>query len=515
MAEEFESRNEINLAQQAWSMEVVYKTFYIHAYDDVSINYINQYIAEARKKGWKVQESECILRKGLLYYKQNKYGQAFEFIQKGYQKLKELGYQSSPGIIPLLEEVGRCYYEFGDYEGAIHFLREAVMIDEPFIREGDKHVVKNTLALAFQKLEQFDSAIYYLKSAHVDALTAQNFFWAGLTSGNLGYVYYLQGKYNEAIPLMETDYKESIKADQWPSAVNAALVLATMMLREGREKEAATYLEYSESNRNYWNIRDMAGFYKNMAIISRIKGEYLQALTYMDSTQLYVDSIRRINDTQILNKSKLQVEVENHASEIKLLKAMRSRQVLLRNALLATLILSGLIGVLWINRLRLERRKEMEVLSIRQAFAEDELRSAQRELETFTKMVKEKNDLIESFRTEIDQLHYSDIAHREQRTGHLTQLLNSTILTEDDWKEFRILFDKVYPGFFIHLRDKVPDLSPADTRLLALTKLQLAPKEMAAMLGITYEAIKKSRQRLRKKINLPEEGSLEEVVEMI
>jgi len=38
---------------------------------------------------------------------------------------------------------------------------------------------------------------------------------------------------------------------------------------------------------------------------------------------------------------------------------------------------------------------------------------------------------------------------------------------------------------------------------------------MAAMLGLTYEAIKKSRQRLRKKINLPEEGNLDELVELI
>ena len=61
----------------------------------------------------------------------------------------------------------------------------------------------------------------------------------------------------------------------------------------------------------------------------------------------------------------------------------------------------------------------------------------------------------------------------------------------------------------------MPDLSPADTRLIALTKLQLSQKEMAAMLGVGYDAIRKARQRLRQKISLPEEGSLDDVVEMI
>jgi hypothetical protein len=38
---------------------------------------------------------------------------------------------------------------------------------------------------------------------------------------------------------------------------------------------------------------------------------------------------------------------------------------------------------------------------------------------------------------------------------------------------------------------------------------------MAGMLGISYDAIKKTRQRLRKKIDLPEEGGLDELVDLI
>jgi hypothetical protein len=130
-------------------------------------------------------------------------------------------------------------------------------------------------------------------------------------------------------------------------------------------------------------------------------------------------------------------------------------------------------------------------------------------------MLREKNELIESFQAEVQALHQQGIQQSDARTEHLNRLINATLLTEEDWREFRQLFDKVYPGFLIRLKDKMPDLNPAEIRLLALTKLQLAPKEMAAMLGIGYEAIRKSRQRLRKKINLPEEGTLDELVGLI
>jgi tetratricopeptide (TPR) repeat protein len=450
-----------------------------------------------------------------MYYRQGKYGPAFEYLQKGYQKLKSIGLENSPGIVTYMQQVAQCYYEFGDYEGAIQFLKEAMTVKPKNVNVSRLYIAKNTLALAYQKNEELDSAIHYFQSAHAEAAAYPDSFWAALANGNLGNVYYLKGRFDDAIPLMETDFKESDRAGEWQSAVNAAMVLANIYMKKGMNQQAAFYLDYGLKNINYGSVRDLAGFYTNLATISRMKGDYNKAFDYLDSARVYSEKLRKINDTQVINHAKLKLEVEQHDHEIKMLAAARNRQLLIRNGLLIILLLSGLMAALWINRINLKRKKEQEVAALQQARAEDELQHAQKELMSFTTMLKEKNDLIESIKIELEQWQQSDETQSQQRTEQLTQLLNSTILTEEDWKEFRLLFDKVYPGFFIRLKEKMTDLSPADTRLIALTKLQLAPKEMAAMLGITYEAIKKSRQRLRKKINLPEEGSLDEVVEMI
>ena len=106
-------------------------------------------------------------------------------------------------------------------------------------------------------------------------------------------------------------------------------------------------------------------------------------------------------------------------------------------------------------------------------------------------------------------------AGEDPRHAAVAEVLAATILTEDDWKKFRQLFEKVYPGFFIHLKESIPDLSATDTRLLALTKLKLPSKDMASMLGVSYDAVKKAKQRLRKKINLPDEEDLEDLVKLI
>jgi DNA-binding CsgD family transcriptional regulator len=93
-----------------------------------------------------------------------------------------------------------------------------------------------------------------------------------------------------------------------------------------------------------------------------------------------------------------------------------------------------------------------------------------------------------------------------------TRLKHYSILTEDDWNEFRTLFEKVQIGFFDKLKQQFPDLTPSEQRLLALMKLKLSKREMAGMLGIAPDSIKKTRQRIRKKINVMDDVALEELV---
>ena len=89
---------------------------------------------------------------------------------------------------------------------------------------------------------------------------------------------------------------------------------------------------------------------------------------------------------------------------------------------------------------------------------------------------------------------------------------NETIST---WNEFKKLFNKVHTGFFLKLRRNFPHLTDTDMRLLSLIKLNLNNKEMANMLGITVEGIKKAKQRLRKKMQLPADTSFEEMLAKI
>ena len=251
------------------------------------------------------------------------------------------------------------------------------------------------------------------------------------------------------------------------------------------------------------NIALYKSWYEILYDLSKAKGDYKNAQIYADSLEFYKDSLAVINDKKAFNQAVLRVEMEKHLNEVNQLENKRRRQILLRNSLLIGLVLLTIIALLWVNRQSLKHNKEKEI-------ARQRLQLAEQELAGYTSKLQERTELLEQLRNELSK--ESDTA---ERTGNINRLLSTTILTEDDWKKFRELFEKVYPGFFIRLKERMPDLSPTETRLFALTKLQLPPKDMAAMLGVSYDAIKKARQRLRKKINLPEDNEWKDLADMI
>src|SRR5581483_1333398 len=103
----------------------------------------------------------------------------------------------------------------------------------------------------------------------------------------------------------------------------------------------------------------------------------------------------------------------------------------------------------------------------------------------------------------------------EQRVEKLEDLNKSSILTEEDWNKFKDLFGQVHKGYFIRLKEKFPALTQAEIRLVCLTKLKVADKQMASILGISYDSIRHSRYQLRKKLGMTGKDGLDDIAESI
>ncbi len=458
----------------------------------------------AYKKNWLIVRAECWHYAGSFYFGEGMYVPAFEYMQKAQNVFDEYDPVKYPYLLRYADGLAGCYYRFGEYRQAIKYLKKTLSLPSWWSSLIYLPSVNNTIALCYQRLKQYDSAAIWYHRSYDAAATVKDSFYMALANGNLGAAYYAQHRYDEALPLVEADYAASTRAGETGSATNAALTLAAIYIKKGQLSPARKYMELS---RNYvYGFRDVTqlkNWYENLYEISKADGDIKATGLYADSLLFYKDSLTALNDKKAYNQAVLKIETEKHLNEINQLESKRKEQIILRNSLLTALLLLAIIGFLWINRQLLKRNKEKEL-------AQQQLRFAEMELIGYTKQLKEKTEVLEQLREEMTREDTS-----QERTENISRLLEATILTDEDWKKFRQLFEKVYPGFFINLREKIPDLSATDTRLLVLTKLKMPLKDMASMLGVSYDAVKKANQRLRKKLNLPEREDLEDLVDLL
>ena len=141
------------------------------------------------------------------------------------------------------------------------------------------------------------------------------------------------------------------------------------------------------------------------------------------------------------------------------------------------------------------------------------MESKKQQLQLYSKNLLEKSDLVQKLSEEIESLKQK--SSDEEQVKNFSRVLNSTILTDEDWERFKKTFQEVYPNFFATLRFKFPEITASELRLSALIKMNLSLKEAASTLGISAESVKKSRYRLKKKIALREDESLEEFIRIL
>jgi DNA-binding CsgD family transcriptional regulator len=278
----------------------------------------------------------------------------------------------------------------------------------------------------------------------------------------------------------------------------------------------------STSLRLTWNgsfsnkFRLMEFIYPIMAKVLAKQGNISMAYRFMDSTRIIKDSLDKEKNTLILARAQNLVSAQTHLSEVRQLNDQKKMQVLIRNSILTGVILIGIVTLLFINRQRISNRRKQEKLEAEKQLVATELSNAEVQLKMFTKSIHEKNALLEEFSVQLETIQATgtgDIITYEPET--MAKLRESTILTDEEWENFRRLFEKVHSGFLERLRIKIPGLSPAETRFIALTKLHLSNKEMAGTLGIGTDAVRMNKHRLRKKLNLPEDTTIEELIERL
>ena len=121
-----------------------------------------------------------------------------------------------------------------------------------------------------------------------------------------------------------------------------------------------------------------------------------------------------------------------------------------------------------------------------------------------------KNDLLNSIVADLEY-HTSLIESKKDRRlmNPLKKKISEKIDESADWDQFQVQFSTAYPDFIEKLTSQFSDLRSGDIKLCCYLKMNMNTKDIAQVTGLSVRAIENKRYRLRKKLNLSTDISLE------
>ena len=472
-------------------------------------------LKEALRLAYKIEDEMLIaeVNQALAHYYTVKfeYGTSVMYAHIADETREKVGKENFFNNVSNLYHLSYALYHSREYADAIKASNAALQwhedprsSPEDTLPQYFKMHAWNTIGLCYEKLGKYDSAFMAFHRAL--KLSGDDAFWNGLIAGNKGDVYFQMGRYDSAAALLSLDVQQSLNSGVLDNAANSMQWIARIHIINNKPEEAlqllrnATELLKKSPNPNY-----QVNIYQAYALVFKALKNPDSLYEYNLKYQMLHDSLEKVASDNRAEIVLMRMENQEAVHQILALNKEQRRIKLIRNLILVVILLTSVVGYMFLNRSRLKMKLRQQQALEKQRKTEADYASAREQLALFKQHMTEKTSLIANLQNQL-----IDKISGEEKMQQISELSQQAILTDADWEKFKSLFEKVYPGFFNSLRQMSADITLAELRMAALCKLQVYPKEAANLLGISLNSVHKTRQRLRHRLSLDPDANLEE-----
>jgi tetratricopeptide (TPR) repeat protein len=410
-------------------------------------------------------------------------------------------------------QLGDIEFELGNFENALAHKEEALLIyrkykDKVYESSSLNDIAKILLQLGKPSLSlmKLDSSLILSRELNIKDSEATALI-------NKGEVYLAQGEFKKA----QKQFSESLVIlEEIENPIGLAGVLTKIAVTNSRLNNSG--LALSQLNRaiiiaDSINAKKELGdaFYER-SILRKETGDYLSALLDYENYKKQNDSIFNTVKSQqieelrtVYDTEKKEQQIAMQESEILLLeqkaKVSNLEKIILGGGLGLSLLVFG-IGFYGIRQKMKRNKLERERVDAELAFKKKELTSHALQL-------AKKNETLENLKQKAKELKEAEKGNSGYQ--QLIRTINFDLQDDNNWKNFARYFEEVHKDFNSNVKTKYPQVTSNELRLLALLKMNLSSKEIANILNISPEGIKKARYRLRKKLDITTEDSLQDL----
>jgi hypothetical protein len=447
----------------------------------------------ARAEAMEYPLAYCLIKinTGFYYYEKKNWPKYLFCLQQAFEKYNNCSYDEFPLKKYSLYQLALGHYQFEDFNKSLYFAKLCSRVNPDNI--GTDMFNNHLMALNYAKLNQSDKANHLFKKNENDALkeNRQEWFWISkayifMNSNNnvtdsLLSVYEKLKNYRIDNCLFELGtFIIHQNGNHVTEDIRVKNIISELNLMKRKISDPHLLLRYNESLRTYHRK------YKNWPLMNQFADSVIEAYKNL-STIKNLNLKTQLETTDLINKNKL--------------KTLSINDLKNKFWLMTTLISVGLFLVIVIiftqvKKSQIMKERDQLLLASENLSLQNQLHEMQTKLNLFVQTKINKRNAIDEL---MRKFNLTKDENGNLNAQLIMELRNSTILTKYDWFKFREMFSAAYGNFLEEAETKLPDISQAELRYLALKKLQLKTPDMAKMMGISETSVRSIKSRLLKK----------------
>ncbi|MGD1945091.1 MAG: tetratricopeptide repeat protein [Croceivirga sp.] len=446
---------------------------------------------------------------GLLYQRKAYFKLALSSFTKGLKILDTIkGHENEKaqflGLIAGLES------ELGNTQKAIDYEEKSLRLFEKLDYAQQIAESKTSLAFYHTNLENFETAIAYAKEAVKLAKEIRSKQEEHDAYAHLAFAYLKSKDYLKSLPYFKKDLEFRKKGKRAPEIMYSLERIGMVYNEMNQPDVALSYLNQAiKLADSLENLYLRQTIHNNRANSYEKKKQFSKALDDYKKSNSIKDSLAKINRTREIEELKIIYETEKKEQQISLQEkeiTLLEQQASISNLqriLMGIGLLLSLIGFYAIRQKMKRNKLEKERVDAELAFKK-------KELTTHALHLAKKNEVLEGLKQKAKELKTNEASNNGYQ--QLIRTINFDLQDDNNWENFARYFEDVHKDFNSNVKSKYPEVTSNELRLMALLKMNLSSKEIANILNISPEGIKKARYRLRKKLDITTEDSLQDLV---
>lgn len=419
----------------------------------------------------------------------------------------------------LQNNIGVLYYNMDVTDTAKTYFLDAVNINLQIKNDENLSVNYVNLSEIALKKNKFNEALDYLLKAlqYIDVeKDAKSYYHIHV---GLGSLYYKKDDIPMAISYLSNAITHLEKLDYNFALNDAYLQIAEVYLSTDRLDSAQYYNQQSLRLANeLQNARFKCKGLDQLSKIEAVKGNLVESNRLLARYAEVRDSLHEVSDKQRVEQWETIYKFRLYGNALEDKEANSKQKIWWTICgVLLFAVVASIVTVL-ILRHRISKKFATSQLLANSngdnaestENPEELLDKRNRELTTFALEKVRTHEFIEDVSEELRGVLGEMNPRDKEHKNRIQTILNKLIMfsNQDTWKEFRYYFEQVHPEFYKSLEEHYPSLTMKDKRMAAFLYLGLSTKEIASITYREVRSVESSRNRLRKKLDLPQEANL-------